>query len=52
MNKGPSERPSSPDIPTPSLHLGVAIVVSVASIVVSKTKCSEHILQKLMPECI
>ena len=32
MNNGPSERPTSPDIPTPSLHLGVAIVVSVASI--------------------
>ena len=32
MNKGPSKRPTLPEIPTPSLYLGVAIVVSVASI--------------------
>ena len=32
MNKGRIERPTSPDMPTPSLHLGVTIVVSVASI--------------------
>ena len=31
MNKGPSKRPTSSDISTPSLDLGVAIVVSVAS---------------------
>ena len=33
MNKGPSKRPTSPEIPTPSLCLGVAIVVRVVSIV-------------------
>ena len=32
MNKGPSKRPTSPEIPTPSLDLGVAVVVSVAII--------------------
>ena len=33
MNKGLGERPTSPEIPTPSLYLGAAVVVSVASIV-------------------
>ena len=36
LSKGPSERPTSPDIPTPSLYLGFAIVVSVASILHKK----------------
>ena len=42
MNKGPSERPTSPDIPTPSLYLGVAIVVSVGRFCMNKTNHSEH----------
>ena len=32
MNKGPGKRPTSPEMHTPSVYLGVAIVVSVAII--------------------
>ena len=46
MNKDPSKRPTSPEIPTPSLYLGVAIVVRVERILHNKTNYSEHVLQK------
>ena len=46
MNKGPSKRPTSPEIPTPSLYLGVAIVVSVPHTEIRRSlKVSEYPLR-------
>ena len=51
MNKGPSKWPTSSEIPTPSLYQGCYRGEG-RKHCINNANYAEHILQKLMSECI